>query len=145
MLQEAPKQDQPLSRKIAALNLPEKIRLALTGDKETRSLLYRESNKLLLTYLLQNPRITDHEILHMAGDKSLPEAIVSDLLKRKEWMKKYPVRLALAQNPKLPLPVALKLLGTLRDHDLRKIARSKDVSVHVAMRARKLLAIRGVL
>ncbi|MEW6443947.1 MAG: hypothetical protein AB1640_23625 [bacterium] len=134
-----------LPRRIAALSLPEKIRLALTGDRESRAILYRESNKLLLGYLLQNPRVTDHEVLQMAKDKTLPEEILLSLSKRKEWIKQYPVRLALAQNPKLPLPNALKLLATLRDADLRKIARSKDVSVHIAGRARKLLAVRGLL
>ena len=145
MQQEECKQDSPLSKKLTALNLSEKIRLALTGDQEARAVLYRASNRLILSYLLQNPRITDHEILQMANDRSLPEEILTTLLKRREWLKKYPIRLALAMNPKVPLPSALKLVATLRDPDLRKIARSKDVSVHIAMRARKILAVRGLL
>jgi hypothetical protein len=138
-------QEGPLAKRIPGMGLPEKMRLAQTGDKEARSLLARESNKQILFCLLQNPRISDQEILNFAREKTLPEEILSLLSKRKEWMKKYPVRLALAQNPKTPLALSLRLIRSFRDYDLRKIARSKDVSVHVASGARKILMTRGLL
>ncbi len=127
------------------MDLPEKMRLAQMGDKEARTLLAREQNKQILYCILQNPRISDQEILQFAKEKTLPEEILSLLSKRKEWMKKYPVRLALAQNPKVPLALALRLLHTFRDNDLRKISKSKDVSVHLATGARKILMARGLL
>ncbi len=134
-----------LAKRIPAMDLPEKMRLAQTGDKEARSLLAREQNKQILSCLLQNPRISDQEILQFAKARSLPEEILSMLTRRKDWMKKYPVRLALAQNPKTPLALSMKLLRSFRDFDLRKIAKSKDVSVHVASGARKILMTRGLL
>jgi hypothetical protein len=139
------KEEGPLTKRIAGMALPEKMRLAQTGNKEARSLLSREKNKLVLINILQNPRISDHEILQFAKEKTLPEEVLTLLSKRKEWMKKYPVRLALAQNPKTPLALSIRLLRTFRDLDLRKIARSKDVSVHVASGARKILMSRGLL
>jgi hypothetical protein len=139
------KQEGSLAKRIAGMGLPEKMRLAQTGDKEARSLLAREKNKLVLTNILQNPRISDHEILQFAKERTLPEEILTLLCKRKEWMKKYPVRLALTQNPKTPLALSMKLLRTLRDLDLRRIARSKDVSAHVASGARRILMSRGLL
>ena len=135
----------PLAKRIPTMALPEKMRLAQTGDKEARSLLARESNKLILSCLLQNPRISDQEVLNFAKERTLPEEILSLLSKRKEWMKKYPVRLALAQNPKAPLALSLRLIRNFRDSDPRKLAKSKDVSVHVASGARKILMTRGLL
>ncbi len=108
-------------------------------------MLARDPNKQILACLLQNPRISDQEILNFAKERTLPEEILSLLSKRKEWMKKYPVRLALAQNPKTPLALSLRLIRTFRDCDLRKLAKSKDVSVHVASGARKILMTRGLL
>ena len=137
--------EEPLAKRIPAMALPEKMRLAQTGGKEARSLLARESNKQILSCLLQNPRISDQEILSFAKERTLPEEILSILSKRKEWMKKYPVRLALAQNPKTPLALSLRLIRTFRDFDLRRIAKSKDVSAHVASGARKILITRGLL
>ena len=138
-------QEVPLAKRLLDMGLPEKMRLAQTGDREARSLLAREPNKQILSCLLQNPRISDQEILNFAKEKTLPEEILSLLSKRKEWMKKYPVRLALAQNPKAPLALSLRLIRSFRDCDLRKIAKSKDVSVHVASGARKILMTRGLL
>jgi len=139
------KQEGSLAKRVAGMGLSEKMRLAQTGDREARSLLAREKNKLILTNILQNPRISDHEILQFAKEKTLPEEILALLSKRKEWMKKYPVRLAVAQNPKTPLALSLRLLRTFRDLDLRRIARSKDVSVHVASGARRIMMSRGLL
>jgi len=138
-------QEGPLAKRIPSMGLPEKMRLAQTGDKEARSLLARDPNKQILACLLQNPRISDQEILNFAKERTLPEEILSLLSKRKDWMKRYPVRLALAQNPKTPLALSLRLIRTFRDCDLRKLAKSKDVSVHVASGARKILMTRGLL
>ena len=145
MSQSASTKEVCLAKRIGDMPVQEKIRLALMGDGEARALLVREQNKLILSYLLQNPRMTEHEILRIAKEKSMPEEILHMLSKKKEWMKKYPVRLALAQNPKTRLPLALKLLGTFRDADLRKIARSKDVSAHLSACARRILIKRGLL
>jgi hypothetical protein len=138
-------QEAPLAKRILDMGVPEKMRLAQMGDKEARTLLARSPNKQVLLSLLQNPRISDQEILNFAKEKTLPEEVLSLLSRRKEWMKKYPVRLALAQNPKTPLALSLKLIRTFRDYDLRKIAKSKDVSVHVSAGARKILMKRGLL
>ncbi len=135
----------PLPKRILGMAISEKIRLALTGDKEARSLLSREPNKLILSYLLQNPRITETEILAISKAKSLPEEILLRVTKKKEWMKKYPIRLAVTQNPKTPIAVAMKLLYTIRDFDLRKIGRSKDVSSYLSAASRKILMSRGLL
>ncbi len=135
----------PLAKRINNMELSEKVRLAMTGDKEARGLLIRNSNKLILANLIQNPRITDQEIMVLAKAKDLPLEILNTISKKKEWMKKYPLRLALVQNPRTPIPLGLKLLRTFRDQDVRKIARSKDVSTHIANAARKLLMSRGLL
>ena len=137
--------DIPLPKRIMGMGVSEKIRLALTGNKEARTILARDPNKLILSFLIQNPRMTETEILQIAKGKSIPKEIISIITKKKEWMKKYPVRLTVVHNPKTPLPVALKLLYTLRDHDLRKIGRSKDVSVYLSANARKILITRGLL
>jgi hypothetical protein len=138
-------QEDPLAKRIQEMGLPEKLRLAQMGDKEARSLLAREQNKQILYCLLQNPRISDQEIVQFAKEKTLPEEILSLISRRKEWMKKYPVRLALTLNPKTPLALSLRLLRTIRDMDLRKIAKSRDISAQVASGARKILIARGLL
>jgi len=141
----AEKKDVPLSKRISSMGMPEKVRLALMGDKDARSLLARDRNKLILQYLLQNPRLTEKEIIQIAKGKTVPEEVLVSISKKRDWMKRYPIRLVLVQNPKMPLPRALRLLQTIRALDLRKISRSKDVSAHLASGARKLLVQKGLL
>jgi len=134
-----------LARRISEMGMADKIRLALTGDKEARTLLSRDKNKLILAYIIQNPRITEHESLQLAADRTTPEETLVAISRKKDWMKRYPLRLVLCQNPKTPLPLALRLLRTVMDADLRRIARSKDVSVHLSSVARRILVSRGLL
>jgi hypothetical protein len=135
----------PLPKRIIGMAVSDKIKLALTGDKESRCLLARDPNKLILSFLLQNPRITETEILMIAKGKSIPEEVLLLITKKKEWMKRYPIRVALILNPKTPLAKSLKLLHTIRDQDLRKIGRSRDVSGYLSAGARKILMQRGLL
>jgi hypothetical protein len=139
------REEAPLAKRIREMGLPERLRLAQMGDKEARSLLARDRNKQVLYCLLQNPRISDQEIVQFAKERTLPEEIISLISKRKEWMKKYPVRLALTLNPKTPLALSLRMLRSIHDMDLRRIAKSKDVSSQLASGARKILIARGLL
>ena len=135
----------PFAKKIASLTLPEKIRIALTGNKDVRTVLYRDANKKIGEYILQNPGIMDDEILFFARDRNASEDMLVAISRRKDWVKKYPLRLALTLNPKTPIPLALNILKTLREADLRKIVRSKDVSMYVSSGARRILASKGLL
>jgi cytochrome c oxidase cbb3-type subunit 3 len=46
------------------------VKAALTGDKEWRKLLIRESNKLVCAAVLKNPRVSDGEVLAVVNNKS---------------------------------------------------------------------------
>lgn len=144
-MENVPDDEVPLAKRISTLSLPEKIRLALTGNKDARTLLYRDSNKMIRQYVLQNPRIMDEEVLLIARDRNATEDTLVVISRRKDWMKKYPLRLSLAQNPKTPIPIVLHILKTLREVDLRKIVKSKDVPTHVAAGAKRVLASKAVI
>ena len=58
------------------MSIAEKIKMALIGDKEWRSLLIKESNKLVSTAVIKNPRITDPEVLAIAKSSELNEEVI---------------------------------------------------------------------
>ncbi len=144
-MEDVPAKEAPLATRIAGLSLPEKIRLALTGNRDERTILYRDSNKMIKRYVLQNPRIMEDEVLAIARDRNADDEILTTIAKRKEWVKRYPVRLAVATNPKTPVPLAINMLKTLREADLRRIVRSKDVAAAVAIGAKKILVAKGLM
>ena len=53
-------------QKALELGVADKIKIAMTGDKEWRSIFLRDSNKLVSSAALKNPRITDGEVLALS-------------------------------------------------------------------------------
>jgi hypothetical protein len=131
--------DPPLPIKIRRLRIPERIKLALTGNRDARVVLIRDQNKLIRRYCLRNPRITEEEVVILCKEKSIDEESLRFVMSRREWMKLYQVRLALTQNPRTPVPHALALLSTLMMRDIERLGKSRDVPQVVVNHARKLV------
>lgn len=138
--EEPDKESQSLSQKIARMTVAEKIKLALTGDKEARCILIRDGNKMIQGAVVQNARLTDAEAVQIAKMRTMDEGVIRHLATERKWLKVYPVKVALAKNPKTPLMLAMRLLPLLREADLREIAKSKDVLKTVSSQALRLLS-----
>ncbi len=144
MVQESiEEKEETLFQKVQKMTTSEKIRLALRGDKEVRSLLIRDGERTVQMAVVNNPRITDSEIISIANSRNIHEEVLRRVSASREWVKLYPVRLALVQNPKTVATVSLKLLSTLTVKDLRMIARSKSVPSMIAQAALRMLNARG--
>ncbi len=74
--------------------------------------------------LLENRRLTEEDVLIIANRKNLPCDVLELIAKDKRWADSYPVRLALAKNPKTPLFSALGIARYLRLFDVAELARS---------------------
>jgi hypothetical protein len=127
-------------RQIEIMNLPvpEKIKLAMTGDREARGILIKDSNKQVQDAVLENQRLTDHEIVAIVTSRIVGEEIIRKVANNRNWVKYYQVRLGLVSNPKTPLPISLKLLDTLMLADLKRLAKSKGISNVIATAANRL-------
>jgi hypothetical protein len=123
---------------IQSLSVPEKIKLAMTGDKETRGILIKDSNKQVQDAVLENQRLTDHEIVAIVTSRITSEEILRKVADNRNWVKYYQVRLGLVSNPKTPLPISLKILDTLMLADLRRLAKSKGIPNVIATAANRL-------
>jgi len=123
-----------------SMGVGDKIKMALTGDKEWRSLLIKDSNKLVNSAVVKNPRITEPEILAIAKSVIQNDEILRIICQNKEWVKNISIRKALVLNNKTPLPVALRFMGFLTEKDLQGMAKSKNISSVLANNARRVLA-----
>ena len=61
----------------------------------------------------------------------------------RDWTRSYAVKLALATNPKCPVPTAMKFVNYLQERDLRSIMKSKDVPSPIATHARRIAGEEG--
>ena len=134
-----PRKNPSLYNEIAAMNVAQRLKLALRGNRDARTLLARDNNKVIRRFVLNNPMITEEEIINISRDRNSTEEVLRFISERGDWMKNYGVRRALATNPKTPLVIALKQLPTLLIQDLGRIARSKDVPQAVVIQARKFV------
>lgn len=140
--EESEEDDAELSKYQLLLDMPvaEKIKMAMTGDKEWRTLLLRESNKLVTSAVLKNPRISESEVIVVAKNRAASDDMIRIILLNKEWVKLYEIKKALAVHPRTPLQKAMRFLGFLVEKDLKDVARSKQIPQAVANSARRLLA-----
>ena len=128
-----------LYNQIVHMKVGEKLKLALKGNKEARTILIRDANRLIQRFVLQNPRLSEDEVLAVAKNRSIDQELLRKIGEHRNWPRNYQIRLALVMNPKTPLATALPLVGQLGERDLRFVAKSRNVSATVVTQARRLL------
>jgi hypothetical protein len=121
------------------MGISEKIKMGLTGDKEWRKILVKDSNKLVSSAVIKNPRITEPEVLTIIKSGSLNDEVMRLICANKEWVKNYTIRKALIENPKTPLANALRYLGTMNEKDLSGYAKSRNISSVIVTQAKRML------
>jgi hypothetical protein len=119
------------------------IRAATLGNSFARSVLIRSKNKQVAMACIKSPGVSDPEVMHYAINRSLDEDIIRYIANKRQWVRLYGVKVALANNPKTPLPLAMSFLPHLRPPDLKALARSKGVPSAIANAAKNMLRSRG--
>jgi hypothetical protein len=133
-----------LEKRIAAMSVGKKLKLAYLGNKSVRSLLIRDRNKLVSVAVVKSGRLTDAEVLAHAGNRNLPDEALREIATNREWTRKYPVKVALVNNPKCPPSVSLSLVSQLQIKDLASLSRNRNVSSVVFTLAGKLAKQKSV-
>jgi hypothetical protein len=121
------------------MGIGEKIKMALSGDKEWRSILVKDANKLVSGSVIKNPRITEGEILTLIKAGIQNDEIMRLICANKEWIKSYKIRKALVENNRTPVQNAMRYLGTMNDKDMASFAKSKNISSVISTMAKRLL------
>lgn len=132
-----------LRKALATMTVGQKIKLALLGGKEARSLLIFDANKVVSALVLKNPLLSETEVEAIAKSKSVRDDILRAVARDRRFMKSYSVKVALINNPKTPPTLALQLMPQMRENDLKKLAKSKGVSGAVQQQARRMLMKKG--
>ena len=121
------------------MTVADKIKMALTGDKEWRNLLIRESNKQVNTAVLNNPRITEGEVLTVVKNLSSSEELIRTILLNRDWVKLYEMKKLLVVHPRTPLQTAVKYMIFLSEKDIRVLAKSRNVTQAIVNNAKRML------
>lgn len=128
------------AQRVSKMSVSEKIKLAGRGNKEARTLLLRDSNKLVAVAAVQSPRMTESEVLGLTNNRTLHDDVMRYIVSNRDWMKLYQVKVNLVNNPKCPQGVALRLLPHMRPNELKGIARNKNISSTIQLQAKSFLS-----
>jgi len=129
-----------IAQKVMKMTVSEKVKLATMGNKEARTLLLRDSNKLVCMAAATSPRITDGEILSLANSRTVSGEVLRYIYSNREFLKTYAIKSGLVKNPKVPLPTALKLMYTLQERDIKELARDRNVPQTIQAQAKAWIA-----
>ncbi len=106
-----------------------RVEAAMRAGEEEISQYVHDPSPVVIRTLLENPRISEDDVLIVATRKNLPADILVTISKDRRWNESYPVRLALARNPRSPLSVSLSVARFLRLFDLEEITRSHFIPI----------------
>ena len=132
-----------LIRKIMFMTVKDRVKLAMKGDREARGILIRDSNKVVATGVIHNPRITDHEIENISSMRQVADEVLRIIGNNRQWARSYPIIHNLVRNPRTPMATAVQILPRIRTKDLKSISLNRNVSQAVRQQAYRLSEMRG--
>jgi hypothetical protein len=139
VLAEQEQKKQNITQRVLKMSVSEKIKLATLGNKEARTLLLRDSNKLVSMAAATSPRITDGEIIGLANSRTVNGDVLRYIYSNREFTRTYAIKISLVKNPKVPLPTALKFLFTLQEKDIKELARDRNVPQTIQAQAKAFM------
>jgi hypothetical protein len=120
-------EEMKIEKKIANMTVGQKVRLAHLGNKTARGILLKDRNKQVTMAVIKSGRLTDGEVKSIAGSKNIDDEVLREVAGTREFLRRYPVKVALVNNPKTPPSVGVRLVGTLQKRDLQDLTRNHNI------------------
>lgn len=128
--------------RILKMTMKDRVKLAQKGDREARTILIRDPNRIVSQAVINNPRITEQEIEKIAAMRVVPEDVLRQIAINRAWARNYSIMHNLARNPRTPLGNVVSILTRLQLRDLDAISKNRNVSEAVRKQAFRLVSAR---
>ncbi len=129
-------------RKILTLNTAQKALLAIRGGREERTILVRDTNKVVALSVLRNPRLTESEVEGIATMRNVSDEVLRTIGTHREWVKAYATIRALVHNPRTPPGISTNFVSRLVNKDLKSLSTDKNVPEIIRRMARNTFLLR---
>lgn len=129
-----------LRTQVADMLLPEKVKFAMFGNGNVRTLLVQDPNRMVQEAVLKNPKLQDREVVDFTQNPYMPKFVLRRISENRKWTKPYIVKRNLVMNPKTPPGVSLRFLRYLQKGDIRKISKSRGLPQVVSTTAKKIIS-----
>lgn len=120
--------EEQLVARLPQLPLGQKITLARRGTARVAGALLAEGHAQVLPIALDNPGLTEAQVLKALSRENLPLGVVKAVANHRKWSHTYNVRLALVRHRSSTLSTILAYLPELTVSDLRELAAPGIVS-----------------
>jgi hypothetical protein len=132
--------ERPLRPTDRPLSLGERKALARTHRREKLTLLVRDPHPQVVAIILDNPHVTEHDIVRMAAARpAVPESLAT-IARHPRWSVRHGIKRALVLNPSTPLADAIRIATTLRSPELVELAQDASLAEPLRRHASELLA-----
>jgi hypothetical protein len=128
--------------RIRHLSRTERLLLAPKADRIEIQTLLQDHDAQVIFSLLKNPRLTVEDVIRIARSSLLSSMAADTIAKTKIWAANPAIRAALVNNPRTPTPLALKILPTLPEPEIRQIAKATAVSQALRQAALRIVVNR---
>jgi hypothetical protein len=128
-----------VTQQIQQMSIVQRVRAAMKGSREMRSILIRDPNKLVASAVLSSPKLTLGEVEAFAKMANVTEDVLRAIATNRAWVKNYGVTLGLTRNPKTPVALSLTLMNRLVERDVKAVATDRNVPEPLRLAARKKL------
>lgn len=125
--------------KMEYVTLGEKMSLAKCRIKDTLDRLLYESDTKVIRNLLQNPRITEKEVIKIASKRPNTREVLTLILNNPKWISRYNVKRAIIRNPYTPTNISLGLLHFMLLQDLEDILNDRSLNPSLVEMAKTLI------
>jgi len=125
------------TQKLAKMGFSDRLKAAVRGSREMRTLLIRDPNKMIAAAVLSSPKLSEPEIEAFARMASISDEILRIIGSNRAWTKNYNVILGLTKNPKTPLALTLNFMPRLSSRDLQMLSVDRNVPEPLRVAARK--------
>jgi hypothetical protein len=128
-----------LFHRIKRMNIAERIKLAILGNREARAILVRDSHRIVSCSVLKNPHFTDMEAILIAQSRTVDDEVLCDIAGTRKWVRIYQVKVSLVNNPKTPPHISLGLISHLRSTELKALVNNRNIPGVVMSTARRIV------
>jgi len=133
------KDRESVSQRIAKMNFPQRLKAAVKGSREVRSILVRDPNKMIAAAVLSSPKLTEQEVEAFSRMANVSDDVLRIIASNRAWTKNYSIVVGLTKNPKTPLGLSMNFLARLNETDVKMVSIDRNVPEALRIAARKKL------
>ncbi|MEO8903413.1 MAG: hypothetical protein ABI488_14470 [Polyangiaceae bacterium] len=121
------------------LTVGERKSLARTPNRRAFEKLLRDPHPLVIRQLLENPRLTEDDVVRMTARRPARLEVLSAIAQHSRWLSRPRVRLTLLFNPGSPAAMTMPLLSVCTRNELTEVLHHSESSPVLRSAAHELL------